>query len=248
MATTNSTRFVLWTIYLALLGVLLPHTAWAFSAFEPADAARYGGATVIAWSAAVAFEAAIAALTHRLAQHIDAAPNHRRLSTRLRVRYANEYTGGLLMAVGVSSLANLAHAVEFAQPLAIVAGRPWLFGVYVAAFGAVLPVSSLLFAAVLSSSAAAGATEEQPDPALEKAKAELRELRAALRQSGEQLHAAEARFQAAGDLMVAFTAESKRDRILAIAGRWPELPQSGVAVLAGASVSYVSETLQGVQS
>ncbi len=59
---------LLWAIYLALLVVLLPHTAWAFGRFEsPAEGwlnIQWG--MVTAWAATLAFEAAIAALTHRL--------------------------------------------------------------------------------------------------------------------------------------------------------------------------------------
>ena len=35
---------LLWVIYLALLAVLLPHTAWAFAVFEP------DGQRLVAWS------------------------------------------------------------------------------------------------------------------------------------------------------------------------------------------------------
>ena len=31
----NGPNILLWSIYLALLAVLLPHTAWAFARFEP---------------------------------------------------------------------------------------------------------------------------------------------------------------------------------------------------------------------
>lgn len=33
----NWTKRALWTIYIALLFVLLPHTAWAFGQFEPEE-------------------------------------------------------------------------------------------------------------------------------------------------------------------------------------------------------------------
>jgi hypothetical protein len=51
---------ILWAVYLSLLGVLLPHTAW---------------------TAAFAFEASIAVLIHKLSGHIDRTP--RRLSVSL---------------------------------------------------------------------------------------------------------------------------------------------------------------------
>ncbi len=55
-----STNRILWAVYLSLLGVLLPHTAWAFHNFEPENEA--GKISLVAWTAAFAFEASIAAL------------------------------------------------------------------------------------------------------------------------------------------------------------------------------------------
>ena len=63
----NWTNNLLWIIYLALLIVLLPHTAWAFSRFESPAMGWLGiqWGLVTAWAAAFAFEAALAALTHK---------------------------------------------------------------------------------------------------------------------------------------------------------------------------------------
>jgi hypothetical protein len=98
---------------------------------------------VTAWAAAFAFEAAIAALTHKLAKHIESTPR---------------YT----------------------------AGRVWL-----------------------------------------------------RRISYQYLNA-----YAAGDLVVQLFAQEKRQRILAAAERWPELPAASIAITAGASPGYVSEVLR----
>jgi len=72
----NWSNILLWTIYLALLVVLLPHTAWAFGRFESPAVGwlniQWG--MVTAWAAAFAFEAAIAALTHKLVKHIESTP------------------------------------------------------------------------------------------------------------------------------------------------------------------------------
>lgn len=137
---TNWTGLVLWLVYLSLLAVLLPHTAWAFQQFEPE------GGLLIAWFAAVTFEASIAVLTHRLARHIETTPRYsagRVWLRRLWYQYANTYAVGLLTAVGVSMTANILHAETFA---AEGFGTTWL----VASFGGVLPFASLLFAKVLS--------------------------------------------------------------------------------------------------
>ena len=153
----NWTNKILWGVYLCLLGVLLPHTAWAFSTFEPRDA--WWGKTT-AWLGALAFESAIAVLTHKLAKHIEATRRGRRLFIR---RYLNAYSFGLLVAIGVSMLANLSHAVEFGGSMAIFANSSALPALYSVAFGAILPVVSLLFARVLSNVVDA---EGEPDPDL----------------------------------------------------------------------------------
>lgn len=277
MATNNHTRkttsqnIILWLIYIALLGVLLPHTAWAFGRFEPPGGFKLGGASPVAWLAAIAFEAAIAALTHRLAEHIERVPNHKSLWLRVRRRYLNEYGIGLVVSVAVSALANLAHAVEYAQPLVLVGSSSLMFALYVTAFGAILPVSSLLFAAVLSNAAsgefieddttavrtALRRAEHETNAAEQRAKAaeeaaniaeqQAKQAEQRAKAAEQQAAADRMRFEAAGDLLVMFTAESKRDRILAIRQRWPELPQSAVALLAESSPSYVSDTLNNAE-
>ena len=58
-------------------------------------------------------------------------------------------------------------------------------------------------------------------------------------------NAAEQRFAAAGDLVVQLFAHEKRQRILAAAEHWPELPASSIAIITSASPSYVPEVLKG---
>ena len=163
---------LLWVIYLALLAVLLPHTAWAFSRFEPQTAGWLGVSwgIVTAWAAAFAFEAAIAALTHKLAGRIEATPRYtagRILLRRIGYQYLNAYAAGLFVALGVSGLANFAHAVEYSQDFAIF-GRyqvpPLLYSL---TFGAILPLVSLLFARILGDTTE---TEATADPELTEAK------------------------------------------------------------------------------
>ena len=120
----NWSSILLWIIYLALLAVLLPHTAWAFSRFEPTGLGWLGvpWGMVTAWAAAFAFEAAIAALTHKLAKHIESTPRYtagRVWLRRISYQYLNAFSAGLLVAVGVSVLANFGHAVEYGRHFAI---------------------------------------------------------------------------------------------------------------------------------
>ena len=244
---------LLWAIYLALLAVLLPHTAWAFARFEPAGAGWLGipWGAVTAWAAAFAFEAAIAALTHRLAERIETTPRFSAGNVALRrlgYRYLNAYAAGLFVAVGFSGLANFAHAVEYGQEFAIFDehGMPPLL--YSLAFGGILPLVSLLFARILANTAEDTA---EANPELRQAKQAISTLRTELRQAQARAQDAEARaetaeerFAAAGDLVSRLFAEEKKQRILAAAEQWPELPSASVAVIASASPSYVSEVLK----
>lgn len=250
------TNRILWAVYLSLLGVLLPHTAWAFANFEPGGMGSFLGlfdvpwGNVTAWAAAFAFEAAIAALTHKLAKHIEDVPKHKSAWLRWRKRYLNAYSVGLVAAVGISAMANLAHAVEFGRELAIFVRWGVPFGVYSVAFGAILPLVSLLFARVLSNvvdgEVAANPELERANQAIQRANQTVAELRRQLRETERRASVAEERFGAAGDLFVRLFADEKRQRIAAAAQMWPALAHSAIAVIAGSSPSYVSEVLGGL--
>lgn len=247
----NWTNIILWFVYLSLLAVLLPHTAWAFDQFEPETAVRIGGITLTAWLGALAFEAAIATLTHKLAQHIERLPRIKGRWRRFSAYYLNAYALGLVVAVVVSALANLAHAVEYGRQMEFIAGRSWLFAVYVMAFGAILPFVSLLFARVLSNVAEANEADTAVNPELEKANGLVADLRRQVREANngrmaaeQQAVAAEQRAQAIGDMVVRLFSENARERILAARERWPRLTQSGLAVITETSPSYVSEVLR----
>lgn len=229
-------NLILWGVFLSLLAVLLPHTAWLFAQFEPSG---HWIGTAAAWAGAFAFEAAIAVLVHKLSEHIKTTPKGRRGWSRWSHRYLNAYSLGLVVCVLVSALANLAHAVEYGRSLAIFAAWGIPAQVYQVAFGAVLPLMSLLFARVLSNVSDA---ETETDPELAAAKQELGEMRRQVREANARAQAAEARFVAVGDLVRLF-AEEKRDRILAARQAWPKLPGNAIAVIADASPSYVSEVL-----
>jgi len=246
---------VLWIIYIALLAVLLPHTAWAFKQFEPKGWAWIG------WVAAFAFEAAIAAFTWRLKQLIETTPNYRAGMVwlrRFKYRYFSPYGLGLFAALIISAVANWAHAVEFGQEFAVFARYSiptWAFSV---GFGAILPLISLLFARVL---AEAQDTEEEANQDLIEAKQTIKELRQQLREAEtartsaeeqakedriiaeQKIYKAEQRFAAIGELVARLFAEEKKQRILAARTQWPQLPAASIAIIAESSPSYVSEVL-----
>jgi len=71
-----SVNRILWVVYLSLLGVLLPYTAWVFHNFEPENESRK--ISLVDWTTAFAFEASIAALMHKLSGHIDWTPRRQR--------------------------------------------------------------------------------------------------------------------------------------------------------------------------
>lgn len=236
------TKRLLWLIYLSLLAVLLPHTAWAFGMFEPS------GWVALGWIGALAFEGAVGALTWRLTQVIEATTNYRSFGKRWRARYLNTYSAGLLVSIGVSSAANWAHAVQFGRAFAVFGDYAVPPLLYSLAFGGILPVCSLLFAHILADTQA---SVEEANPELEAAKAESRELRREVRQAEagrtaaeERAADAERRFAAAGDLFALLFAEEKRQRIVAARQTWSRLPASAIAIMTDTSPSYVSEVLK----
>ena len=85
---------------------------------------------------------------------------------RISYQYLNAFAAGLLVAVGVSVLANFGHAVEYGREFAIF-GRynvpPLLYSL---AFGGILPLVSLMFARILANTAE---TEVGASPELVKA-------------------------------------------------------------------------------
>lgn len=241
----NITTKLLWAVFLALLGVLLPHTAWLFGRFEPAT----GGGLAAAWAGAFAFESAIAVLVHKLARHWESTPKRATSWTKFRYRWLNAYVAGLAIAAAVSALANLAHAVEFGRALEIFAAWGISAQIYQVAFGGALPVVSLLFARVLSNETT---SEDTPDPALDEAKKTITELKAQVRQSEQMVKEAEARardaetrFAVIGDFVARLNDPEKRERIIAVRERWPGLPNSAVAIIAETSPGYVSEVVNG---
>jgi hypothetical protein len=233
---------LLWIVYMALLAVLFPHTAWAFGQFEPDS-----GQVWVPWAAALAFEAAIAALTGKLSKHIEQTPKRVSPRRKFSYRYLNAYSLGLVAALGLSSLANLAHAVQFGKPMAIFTEWGIPIQVYAIAFGAILPLISLTFARVLSNVVE---TEAEDDPELAEAKAtiadlrkQLREANAAAEQANEKSRTAASRLGTTGILF----ADDKKDRIIGIHQIWPALTGSAIAVIAEASPAYVSEVLNSTE-
>lgn len=249
------TTYILWAVFLSLLLVLLPHTAWAFRKFEPSQSfIIYGTFTIsdlLSYVAAFAFEAAIAVLVHKLAEHLEKKlPKSISKSDKLAVftfRYINPISFALVIVTVVSALANLAHAVEYGQVLKIFDTWGIPFAVYTLAFGAILPLLSLTFARVLSNVAE---DEDATSPEMVEANKTIGELRKTLRETElrrvsaeDRARTAEDRFGALGDLVKLLFADEKQKRIVAAYKLWGKLPQSAIAIIADASPSFVNETL-----
>jgi hypothetical protein len=235
----SKTTLILWIVYLCLLAVLLPHTAWAFGRMEPS------GVWFTPWVAAIAFEAAIASLTYKLAEQIERKPKGKTGGKLWAYRYINAYSFGLAIAMVISALANLAHAVEFGQALKIFADWGIPTAVYSLAFGGVLPLVSLTFAKVLSN---VTDDEDASNPELEQAKVTIRELNKHIRELEQRAKLAEDRFGAAGDLFRRIFSDDKQERILAVREWRPKLTGSAIAVITESSPAYVSEVLNTVEA
>ena len=145
-----------WTIYILLLAVLLPHTAWAFGRHQ-------GGSewaqNAMAWALALAFEAAIFAFTHQLKGRIERSHKLRRSTDEIWLHftwrkfssaYLNIFSLGLILCSSVSVLANFSYAVEFAAGFETFSRYSFNPLLYELGFGGILPVASFLFARVLA--------------------------------------------------------------------------------------------------
>lgn len=248
-----SVNTLLWAIYISLLAVLLPHTAWTFSQFE--EPGLWG--KVIAWVAAFAFEAAIAVFTHKLTEYNASCPRYSSGNVAWRTfsyKYLNPFSVALTLALAYSALANFTHAVEFGQPLAAFGDWSLAETFYSVTFGATLPACSLVFAMVLSSTVE---SVEVVDEELAKmqgkltavrgelgdVKNELAESEAALEQVKSELAQAEVSFAEANTLGGRLFATEKKQRILFASERWAGISRSVIAVLTDSSGAYVSEVL-----
>jgi signal transduction histidine kinase len=261
--TLFSFKTFLWMVYISILAVIAPHTQWMFAQLEPA-------ANIwVSWLAAIGFEAAIFVVTHLLVDHIERRKagtfNFEKSRLRssfqwwpaFRYRWLNVYTMLLALACGVSAGANLIHAVQYAQPLKIVTDWGVPSAVITVAFGGILPLVNLLFAAVIAD---VDDAEGVTDPAVEKAKeetkaakVETKQARAAqleaerARMDAEQrVNESEQRYRALGDVVrfLFSHTEPLHERIRFTRKTFPQLSQNGISQILGCSVSTVNEALK----
>lgn len=268
----NNTH-LFWTVYLAFLLVLLPQEAWTIGQGQDQTGSQWAflgvTASPLAWFLAGAFSASIAIVTHRLNVHWLDMPKRYKADDMAKKRFAyrwlNVYAVALILTMVISSIANFMHVVQFTnKSLVIFAEYPWAVSLYQFIFGLALPGVSFVFARVLSTMQE---SEQEDDPALAKANADLKEanstirsLKEAIRQAEQQysvtirdfeqrLNDSEQRYRAVGDVIrwLFGKDENLRDRIRGIRTAFPNLSQNGIAQLIGCSVSTVNEALQGYQ-
>jgi len=230
---------LLWLVYIALLAVLLPHTAWAFSQFEPS------GSEALGWVAAFAFEAAIFGLTVRLKERLEATPRYTSGNItwrRFKFQLLNSYTLMLTFALSVSVASNWAHAVQFGRAFQVFSQysiSPLLYSVM---FGAILPVTSMVFSRVLADTKA----DDEPNAEVEALKADRTRLKAESRQLTAHVQSLQQQMVGAEQMMKIAAGGDKSARVLAVHEQWPLLANSAIAVIAECSASHVSGVLKEV--
>ncbi len=265
----NSTQ-LFWLVYVAFLFVLWPQSAWTITQFQDvAGKIKFMGieASPLAWALSGVIEATIAIVTHSLNEHWRTIPNRYKAADmrmkRFTYRWLNVYAVALFVAMLASSVANYTHVVEFTNSkLKVFTGHPNAVTAYQVLFGLALPGVSFVFARVLSTMQE---SEQETDPALDKAKADLKEANSTIRQleqgirkteqeyslklseTERRLDESEQRYRAVGDVVryLFGTDLALRDRIRGIRTSFPSLSQNGIAQLLGCSVSTVNDALSG---
>lgn len=262
-----SSTTLFWAVYVGFLFVLWPQAAWTIDQFQDASNGKWMlmgvSASPLAWALSGAIEATIGIVTHRLNQYwLDMPKLYKAVDKRMKrfvYRWLNVYAVALVVAMLVSAIANYTHVVEFTNSsLRVFEGNQNVIKVYQIVFGLALPGVSFVFARVLSSMQE---SEQEEDPALAKAKLELKEANAtirekdlairqangAVRQTEQKLEESEQRYRAVGDVIryLFGTDIALRERIRGVRTSFPNLSQNGIAQLLSCSTSTVNEALQG---
>lgn len=270
MKKLNNTH-LFWIVYIAFLFVLWPQAAWTIDQFQDALSKQINfmgvNASPLAWALSGVIEATIGIVTHRLNEHWRDMPHRYKAADmgkkRFTYRWLNVYAVALLVAMSVSAIANYTHVVEFTNSnLKVFVGNQSAIQVYQVLFGLALPGVSFVFARVLSTMQE---SEQETDPALDKAKAELKEANSTIHQleqtirktehdysakisdTERRLEESEQRYRAVGDVVryLFGTDLALRERIRGVRTSFPNLSQNGIAQLLGCSVSTVNDALQG---
>lgn len=262
-----SSTTLFWAVYVGFLFVLWPQAAWTIDQFQDASNGKWMlmgvSASPLAWALSGAIEATIGIVTHRLNQYwLDMPKLYKAVDKRMKrfvYRWLNVYAVALVVAMLVSAIANYTHVVEFTNSsLRVFEGNQNVIKVYQIVFGLALPGVSFVFARVLSSMQE---SEQEEDPAFVKAKNDLKEANATIRENDlairqandavrlteQKLEESEQRYRAVGDVIryLFGTDMALRERIRGVRTSFPNLSQNGIAQLLSCSPSTVNEALQG---
>lgn len=213
-------------LFILILAVLLPHTAWWFEQFEP-NTAKW-----VTWVAAVAFEGAVYAFTEKVAERITAASRIRSFWKRVAKQYVHPYSLGLFIVTAVSIQANRSHAIVFGSSspvfdvlnMSVQSGSLWA--------GAVLPVCSLLFAWVLSQESH---TEHEVNEDVQRLETKNKELNRELKRMYKLVQT--------GNEWMTLGSDNKTQRVSTLHKLRPDLNKAELAKFANVSKSLVSTTL-----
>lgn len=266
----NNTQ-LFWLVYIAFLFVLWPQSAWTINQLQDRSAVQIEimgvSASPLAWALSGVVEATIAIVTHSLNEYWRQMPNRYKAADmqkkRFVYRWLNVYAVALFVSMIASSVANYTHVVEFTNSrLKVFSSYPGAVSAYQVLFGLALPCISFVFARVLSTMQEG---EYETDPALDKAKADLKEanstiknLEQTIRKNDQEysvrladterlLTESEQRYRAVGDVVLYLFGDelALTERIRGVRKSFPNLSQNGISQLLGCSVSTVNVALQG---
>lgn len=243
----DKTTLILWLLFILVLGSMLPHTAWFFSQNEEIGTF----AIVKGWALALGIEIAIGVFAHKLSKHKET--KYRNGSgkwwNRFEHHYLNIYAAGLIFALAVSLIANVAHGVEFSQPTLLFIelfredAAPLAQGIV---SGSALPIASIVFSMSLSKLSDA---EQEVNPEVATLKQNLSEARGMARKLSNELEAARGVADEAEIYSDMFNDALPTDeRISSIRLAFPEWSQARIAAIVGVSPGRVSQVLSKTQA
>lgn len=229
-------------VFVFLLAVMLDHTAYFFAQFEPVDSAvsimgfSIGFGRIKGFAMALVFELSIWIMTEKLAAHMETIRT-RRANFRQRFqtfvdRFINAYGLALGICWTVSFVANYSHALQFGNASTVAKTMGIDVGIAALFAGGVLPFVSLLFSSAIAKTTLA---ETDSDSTVDNLRSELATVKKQLATANNKIGPA---------AVLVDKSANGTDKILAAVELWPNMPNNGLAILAGVSPSHVTKTIQ----
>ena len=148
-----------------------------------------------------------------------------------------------MLTSGVSTFANFAYSVEFAQKFVVYDEYSFPPLLYELAFGGILPIASFLFARILAETIDNENERDETLVAAQKAERQAKKELARVQYEMEQLRSQFAKEKDELAEYAGLFATEKRERILTAKKLWPAIPHTGIATIASTSTGYVSDVL-----